>query len=82
MDNMMKDYWKTEKYIKFMISKTNGFNKTNDGNFIELEDKWDDCPICLENIILKKGFFDCNHSICADCFIQLKIKKCCLCRSS
>jgi hypothetical protein len=77
----MKNYHLDEKYIRFMISATNCFNKYNDGDFILLEDKHDECPICLENIILKKGFFNCDHYICVECFLQIKIKNCCLCRS-
>jgi hypothetical protein len=75
---IIKNCRTAEKYIG-MVPKKNGFFKN--GIFIELEDKHDECPICLENVILKKGFFDCDHSICLGCFFQLKTKICCLCRS-
>jgi hypothetical protein len=48
---------------------------------LKFEEKQDECHVCLENVCVKKGYFNCNHFICKKCYNSLYDKKCCLCRS-
>ena len=41
-----------------------------------------ECGVCLQKQDLYPGFYNCNHSICKDCYKSWTKKTCPLCRSN
>jgi hypothetical protein len=80
----LNNYLQDSKYIKFtsQFNIYTSYTTNNECRQVKLEDKIDDCCVCLEKVNVKKGFFECNHFVCTDCFCNLTSKKCCICRST
>jgi hypothetical protein len=75
----MKDWWKTERVIRSNIDKLNIYHKHNDTDYVTLVDMYHYCPYCQIMCVVKKGFFDCDHWVCVDCFIKIRPDNCIEC---